>query len=84
MTDRIPQRVRPFALLAPGAVLLATFYGLDYASWEAGVYPLHSWSTAGVILGWWMLLIALALVGRTEFIGWVSPASTRRSNSLAR
>jgi len=58
--------------VTPGAVLIATFYWLDYPSASLSVYPIHEWSTAGVIVGWWLLLGALAVIGRTQFIDLVA------------
>lgn len=65
-------QLRPFALLAPGAALIATLYWLDYPPASSSVYPIHQWSTACVIVGWWLLLGALALIGRTQFIDLVA------------
>ncbi len=71
--ERVPQQLRPFVLLAPGAVLLITLYWFDYPNPDAGAaYPAHAWSTAGAVAGWWLELAALALIGRTQMIGWLA------------
>ena len=73
MMERVPQQLRPFVLLAPGAVLLVTLYWFDYPNPDAGAaYPAHAWSTAGAVAGWWLELAALALIGRTQMIGWLA------------
>src|SRR6266567_8628592 len=73
MMERVPQQLRPFVLLAPGAVLLITLYWFDYPNPDAGAaYPAHAWSTAGAVAGWWLVLAALALIGRTQMIGWLA------------
>jgi hypothetical protein len=58
--------LRRFVPLAPlpGAVLAVVMYGLD-PTYESGGYPVHQWSTAGVIAGWCLLLAGLAIVAPT-------------------
>ena len=65
--------LRRFVPLAPlpGAVLAAVIYGLD-PTYESGGYPVHQWSTFGVIAGWCLLLAGLTVVAPSLVGRWVA------------
>ena len=64
------RRYLPLAPL-PGAVLAAVIYGLD-PTYESGGYPVHQWSTFGVIAGWCLLLAGLTVVAPSLVGRWVA------------
>src|SRR6266571_5045500 len=72
MTRAIPPPLRPFLLVAPGTAILFIVYWLDFPNPDMGVYPAHVWSTVAAVAGWWLVLAALALIGRTQMIGWLA------------
>ncbi|HEV2216835.1 MAG TPA: RDD family protein [Candidatus Dormibacteraeota bacterium] len=65
--------LRRFVPLAPlpGAVLTAVIYGLD-PTYESGGYPVHQWSTLGVIAGWCLLLAGLTVVAPSLVGRWMA------------
>lgn len=78
---QLTAQLRRLVLLAPvlSAVLLAVIYGLDPnrldPTYDHSFYPVHGWSTTGVIAGWCLLLAGLAAVAPSMVSRWVAGIS---------